>query len=351
MASMFSTYLTRLESICPLTPLNVALDHSPPSPPLDDPSSPAKRPRSDSPNSGDLSPLFSSSFSTSPTIASNPTPCQFLRSILSPSSSPPSSRASSRRSSTGCSSKSVRFARCTNASVFPALSGEEYDRTPIVPTCAEESLTLPKRKRDEEEGWIKCVERARVEKEKLKKKAAECLVKSGTECGIGNSNTSVEGVHGLLGSSRFGEDTDESEEEEEVEEEDGMVVDDEEDGQERDVTPPLVHDEASSSEESEGVLTDVASSSPPLCSLTAFSISSSTTTITSSSSSTPIVTSNKASVGFGRTDSIDPQEAEEEERARAEEECEKRKARFGICALGKYTRAEVFQSYDSLGGF
>lgn len=311
MASNFAAYLASLGTGTTLTPFT----------PLPDSSSPTKRARSDSPDFPLSSPDHTTYFSLSPT-----TP---LRSILShpssPHSSPPLSRALSRRSSS--SHKSVRFARCTNASVFPAHSGVEYDRTSIVPTCQAESLQLPAR--EEAEGWIKCVERERAAKARLEGK--RCMPRA--------VEKPVEGVHGLIEGGYFvGEERDEVDEEEEVDD-DAMVVDDEEESAEvegEESMPALVRDD-SSGDDSDGVLSVASDVALPL---------------PSSSSPHP-----PPSLGFGvmeRTVTITVEELEEEERAKNERE-EQRKTkcreRYGLCALGKYSRAEVFQSYDSLGGF
>lgn len=181
----FAAYLATLDTYTHLTPLT-SISTSPSS----NSDTPQKRPRSDSPDTSvssidptdsfslsspyeapsDLTNLGGGEFqyySSSTTLSASSTSCT-LRSILtissshhagssslgtspigtSPLISPSISRPLSRRSSS--SGKSVRFARCTNASVFPALSGEEYDRTPIVPSTESESLELPRRKAETE---------------------------------------------------------------------------------------------------------------------------------------------------------------------------------------------------------
>ncbi|KWU44545.1 hypothetical protein RHOSPDRAFT_33872 [Rhodotorula sp. JG-1b] len=109
----------------------------------------------------------------------------------SPFTSPPISRPVSRRSST---SKSVRFARCTNASVFPTHSTEEYDRSPIVPTCESESLEIKRCKaEDEEEGWIMCQARLAAAAAGADKPQVPKLPKHAP-----TMDNPVEGVHGLI---------------------------------------------------------------------------------------------------------------------------------------------------------
>lgn len=109
----------------------------------------------------------------------------------SPFTSPPISRPVSRRSST---SKSVRFARCTNASVFPTHSTEEYDRSPIVPTCESESLEIKRCKaEDEEEGWIMCQARLAAAAASADKPQVPKLPKHAP-----TMDNPVEGVHGLI---------------------------------------------------------------------------------------------------------------------------------------------------------
>lgn len=300
------------------------------------------------------------------------------------------------------SCKSVRFARCTNASVFPALSGDEYDRSPIIPTCESESLALPKRKRDEAEGWIKCVERERAAAAK-RKAAGEAPLAGTTPCGPWRSPmvgvpSPVEGLHGLIEGraggyfvgeerdevDRDGEDADDNEHEEDDDDavgddevdyrgggdvdadaendNDNMVVDEDDfdvEAAQRSPPPPLVQDD-SSGDDSDGPL----------------SVGSADIVLTHSiqvtlveSARSPKMPSDGLGFGFlERSVSIVPEE--DEELAAVEEERERERLaavaaassksaankkgardRYGICALGKYSRAEVFQSYDSLGGF
>ncbi|ORY88300.1 hypothetical protein BCR35DRAFT_23854 [Leucosporidium creatinivorum] len=263
-------------------------------------------------------------------------------------SSPPISRPLSRRSSTGCSTKSVRFARCTNASVFPALSVEEYDRSPIIPTTESESLELPKRKRGEAEGgWIKCVERERA----AAAKRGLDKVKS-TACGprpsltISSLENPVEGVHGLIEGGYFvGEERDHDESFDETEEldHDGMVVDDEETGGHGGGASETIQDDSSGDEDHHSDSRDYHG---------ALFVSSPT------SEADPNQQQQRG-LGIQRIDVEDSDDDEEDEETRTRREKEEERARsrakcrerYGLCALGKYTRQEVFQSYDSLGGF
>ncbi|KAK4704103.1 hypothetical protein P7C70_g2104, partial [Phenoliferia sp. Uapishka_3] len=395
----FATYLARLDTLAPMTPIDTSapsVTHDLPSVPVSLTStSPAKRPRSDSPDTSpssssppsDLAGYFNTIHAAphSSTTSSN---C-FLRSILtslspsldsSPNTSPPASRPLSRRSSTSC--KSVRFARCTNASVFPALSGDVYDRSPIIPTCQSESLALPKRKRDEAEGWIKCVERERLAAAK-RKAAGEAPLPPSTACGPWSSPlasvSTVEGVHGLVEGGYFvGEERDsrrESDEEQDEEEDDDAAVgDDEVDYRGDNDDPMAVDDDEDESEEPQLVQDDSGDDSDD-----PFSVGSAEVVLNTSSSidvalvQSPnfasVVVKETQSLGFGfmsRSVSVAPEEEDEDARAAEEERIEKERLaavaaqaaskqkcrdRYGICALGKYTRAEVFQSYDSLGGF
>lgn len=332
----------------------------------------------------------------------------------SPLSSPPLSRSISRRSST--SSKSVRFARCTNASVFPCLSGEEYDRTSIVPTCESESLELPKHKRSEAEGWIKCVERERKAAAN-KKKSIACTAKV------------VEGVNGLVQGGYFvGEERDsilhssrESSADRSQDSRSSSV--DQEEGEHamelEDDTPALIQDD-SSGDDSDGVLSALGTAGDshpaveetidmlllgpdeimidpqqlatpikgaplpsPSLSITATirpSLALSTTSslsFTDYRSPSPSHLPKKlfAPSPASHDDDDDDEEEEEDDHIAEDDDGHLRdrednedtatedddhddddehvtKAdRYGLCALGKYSRAEVFQSYDSLGGF
>ena len=377
--------------------------------------SPHKRPRADSPDtdvSSCVSALEGVTYFSTTTVATAHK--VVVRSILChtssldalgdlptssrPPSPGPSSRPLSRRSSTGQSCKSVRFARCTNASVFPALSGEEYDRSPIVPSTEAESLALPRRAAGEaERGWIKCVERERAAAADKAKRCAPHPQSAPASVSL------VEGVHGLVEGGYFvGEERDEGLEEEGS---DDMFVDDEEDirdeeddddeeeedhgadeasddddieAPQRMTLPHLVRDD-SSGDDSDG-LTIATESEPASANLGTSFISTSQTTLHAFGPLSPPmpVDSPSASPSLGRRtpspprglglglmpstggaeDDDEDEVTEEEERAMREREAAEQKQRakkcrerFGLCALGKYTRAEVFASYDSLGGF
>ncbi|GAA5912036.1 uncharacterized protein JCM6883_007086 [Sporobolomyces salmoneus] len=337
-----------------------------------------------------------------------------------PLSSPPPTRPVSRRSST---SKSVRFARCTNASVFPTHSTLEYDRSPIIPTCEAQSLELKRSCSAEGEaeggGWIKCVEREKV----------AGAATSGTSTGGGGAGGAglgvnrpklpknspsmenpVEGVHGLIEGGFFvGEERDQpiggagggvttmtgvpgvgvitediELEDEALELEDEMLVDDstetvdddddEDDaGYERDnepdqdVTPRRgsIQDDSSASSSSSSSDEDIElppssaeSVEPggggPYGSSSCSNASSSTSSIshqhrTRGDSSSPEMSATTVDEG---DDSSDERERERErERVVKEEKALKKKQRFGLCSLGKYTRQDVFGTHDSLGGF
>ncbi|GAA6013230.1 hypothetical protein JCM10207_000826 [Rhodosporidiobolus poonsookiae] len=256
----------------------------------------------------------------------------------SPFTSPPSSRPLSRRSST---SKSVRFARCTNASVFPTHSTIDYDRSPIIPTCEAQSLELKRQEDDDDGGWVQCHVR---EKQAA---AADGEPSAAKRCGPQLPKYSpamenpVEGVHGLIEGGFFvGEERDLPsaaaadaasvipEDDEELEfEDDHMVVDD-----------------STESASDEAHLAPV----PRLVRTGSLSDDSSATDSdelpTSSASSLPDPLEPRSRRGSGSSDGDDS--AEEKERKK--QECRKR---FGLCALGKWSRSEVFASHDSLGGF
>jgi hypothetical protein len=342
----------------------------------------------------------------------------------------------------------VRFARCTNASVYLALSGDDYDRTSIVPTAEAESLELPRRKRSEAEGWIKCVERER--------KAAQ--LKNGKRKALPSSNgsttstaTAVEGVNGLVaGAGGYFEEMSHSRdssidrsnccpegEGNDLEERTADVTDtdaEEEDNDhqmEEDDTPALIQDD-SSGDDSDSVLSSsliidpvttslIASStimstqdeeeiidllllggeddiaieplhlistpikrpapvpSPPLSSSTYLyrydHLPSDSASITPTALSfthyrstphpakkialalptdddTMDVESDSGNQRDREDNSANHSDEEDAEEEEEEEEDQSTKVdRYGLCALGKYSRAEVFQSYDSLGGF
>lgn len=389
-----------------------------------DSASPHKRHRAHSPDSnpGNSFPSlhsFSSEFGTSsfpfssftggvvsiPSVESviaspQPTPLP-VRSILCASSSPPSSavdtplssppptRPVSRRSST---SKSVRFARCTNASVFPTHSTEEYDRSPIIPTCGAQSLELKRScsaEGDEDEGggWIKCVEREKVVAGGGGGTGGAKLPKNSP-----NMENPVEGVHGLIEGGFFvGEERDqlantsngtavvtgipgvgvitediELEDETLLELGDEMLVDDstetvdddDDDGDrivpDQDATPrrgSIQDDSSSSSEEDIELPPSSAESSGPYGSSSS-NASSSTSSIghhqrTRGDSSSPEMSATTVEEG----DSADERERERVVKEEKAAVALKKKQRFGLCSLGKYTRQDVFGTHDSLGGF
>lgn len=289
-----------------------------------------------------------------------------------------------------------------------------------MPTCESESLELPKRKRSEAEGWIKCVERER--KAALKKKATACTATA----------TAVEGVNGLVDGYLVGKEreslimtrqdsydgTVEGNNREMIE---PVVGNENEDATmdlaEEDDTPALIQDD-SSGDDSDGMLSiasaDVTLSSdastidepidllllgsddiaieplhlittpikrplpsPPLstCGTIRPSAFPSTSTLNftdyrSNGPSTPhpakkMFAPSPASYDDHDDDATVEVEDEEEdghERDREDNEIEEddedededttsKADRYGLCSLGKFTRAEVFQSFDSLGGF
>lgn len=332
--------------------------------------------------------MSSSSPSSTTLTPASPAPVCPLKSILcapssptstvpsSPCASPPVSRPVSRRSST---SKSVRFARCTNASVFPTHSTTEYDRSPIVPTCEAQSLEIKRCKNDDDDGeWVQC---------QAREKAAAAAAGARLPKHAPAMENPVEGVHGLIEGAYFvGEERDDpafpattpacgslgvstvvsgasggivpvvvppvipEALDEELDEDDDadfaaldhgvdgdgelMLVDDSAESDEphaaagaAESVPRLVRsdssDEASSSEE--GGASSVHRSSSP-----EGSVSGADAASTSASS--------VASVGPGAGD--EPAEPPR---------CAKKK--FGLCALGKWTRQDLFHSTDSLGGF
>ncbi|GAA6057071.1 hypothetical protein JCM3770_001443 [Rhodotorula araucariae] len=305
------------------------------------------------PSSDSCSSFASASVSTMTTAA--PSPVCPLKSILcapsspsstvpsSPCTSPPVSRPVSRRSST---SKSVRFARCTNASVFPTHSTIEYDRSPIVPTCEAQSLEIKRCKNDDDDGeWVQC---------QAREKAAAAAAGARLPKHSPAMDNPVEGVHGLIEGAYFvGEERDDPafpattppcgalgvpnipEALAEVDEDDEfdaldhgvdgdgefIMVDDSAESDEAHGVPPLSRSDTS----------DEASSTEDLA-----------TTATAPRSSSP-----EGSVA-GTTPDTAPTPEEEAERERR---CAERKKKFGLCGLGKWTRQDLFHSTDSLGGF
>ncbi|BGP27032.1 hypothetical protein JCM10295v2_005994 [Rhodotorula toruloides] len=321
-------------------------------------------------------------------------------------SSPPVSRPISRRSSTSTSTtlsrststshKSVRFARCTNASVFPTHSTEDYDRSPIVPTGEKESLEIYRCPRGGGEGedgegggWIMChakkaggVEGEGKRKRFLPSSSSSSSWASGAS--TGGSMMPVEGVRGLFAGSYFeGEERDhplfpastpacgtagvvipEAEEEDEDDEDqarllgegigdDGelMEVDDsaeaegpEEVEMEREEPDAEVEAEVGAME----LLAVSTSSDRRRGSDSSAHSSSSASSATSTDESHP----HRASSPSTPTSSPPAEFANDEERERDKaQRCAERKKRFGLIGLGKYTRQELFQSHDSLSGF
>lgn len=315
--------------------------------------SPLKRPRSDSPDTSVCSSTSFFIYESASTLSPAASTC-VLRSILTPTpssplSSPPISRPLSRRSSTSgtsATSKSVRFARCTNASVFPCLSSADYDRSSIIPTCESESLELPRRKRSEAEGWIKCVERER----------AAAAKQEGTTSGLCTSFSPVplpvEGVHGLIEGGYFRGDESGMEFDDMIMTDDGTTTDDEV------PQPALVRDD-SSGDDSDGVLS--IASADVVIGMTG---PTSTPAPKPAHLEIPLLSVSPVepkALGFGFLERSSYDEASDEEKDEPEfhpedldheEEDETRKVdRYGLCALGKYTRADLFSSHDSLGGF
>ncbi|KAM0786865.1 hypothetical protein ACM66B_002290 [Microbotryomycetes sp. NB124-2] len=243
--------------------------------------------------------------------------------------SPPMSRPLSRRSSH--STKSVRFARCTNASVFPALSGEEYDRSPIIPTQESESLELPKRHKSEEEGWIKCVERERAAaaKKGLKPDLSNC-----GPCGAkptlstkSSFESPVEGVRGLIAGGYFvGE---------ERERQPSPVVDS------PDHTPRLGlalsrGDDVPDVDDNDDDVLDAVGGDDAM--------------VVDDETGDDVLVQDDSS-GDDSDASPAAAEAPTNETETRCREAAAAKQRYGLCALGKFTRRELFTSHDSLGGF
>lgn len=347
MATSFADYLESLESPRIAHPAHLSLSIE---------NSPLKRPRSDSPDTSVSSSTSFFLYESATTLSPAASTCA-LRSILSPTpgpssplSSPPISRPLSRRSSNG-TSKSVRFARCTNASVFPCLSASDYDRSSIIPTCESESLELPRRKRSEAEGWIKCVERERAAAARKHGGPGP----SGPCTAFTPVSLPVEGVHGLIEGGYFvGDESGGIEFEDMIMTDDGTTTDE-------DAPPALIQDD-SSGDDSDGVLSitsaDVIIGDAPTL-----------LPISTKKAATPVAPFSVSLVepialGFGflerSSQASDEEESDDEpefhpedlDHEDDEEEEETMKAdRYGLCALGKYTRAEVFSSHDSLGGF
>ncbi|GAA5886498.1 hypothetical protein JCM6882_001658 [Rhodosporidiobolus microsporus] len=338
-----------------------------------------------------------------PSFRSGSTFSLFARSTSpsSPYTSPPCSRPLSRRSST---SKSVRFARCTNASVFPTHSTDEYDRSPIVPTGVSESLELKRTDDDDDDGgWVQCHVRDKKRQQQQDKDAQQQAAIQAAAVAAGAKlpkhasamENPVEGVHGLIEGGFFVGDSAERdgahpalaaassslstvaaaaavdtppaipevEDDEQLEffEDEGMVVDD---------------STESASDESHSTTTS--SAVPRLVRTGSLSDDDSSSVSAGSSSESALRSSSPDGTGLdpdaamhaaygsqprirrGSATSSDgggagsaeegaagePPEPEEREKKRAE--CRKR---FGLCAFGKVSRSELFASHDSLGGF
>ncbi|GAA5991664.1 hypothetical protein JCM11641_000946 [Rhodosporidiobolus odoratus] len=254
----------------------------------------------------------------------------------SPYTSPPCSRPLSRRSST---SKSVRFARCTNASVFPTHSTYEYDRSPIIPTGESESLEIKRNNDDDDGGWVQC--HVREKKEGEQARCSPQLPKHSPAM-----ENPVEGVHGLIEGGFFVGDSAERdgahpaleaadvipEDNEPLEfEDEGMVVDDstESASDEAHMAPvPSLIRTGSLSEEDESSSSAAEDIPPP------------------SSPDLSEYDAHAPRIRRGSVSSDGDEPMEEKERKRAE--CRKK---FGLCAMGKWSRSDLFQSHDSLGGF
>ena len=295
----------------------------------------------------------------------------FLRNSTVPSSpctSPPVSRPVSRRSST---SKSVRFARCTNASVFPTHSTTEYDRSPIVPTCEAQSLEIKRCKNDGEDGeWVQC---------QAREKAAAAAAGARLPKHSPAMENPVEGVHGLIEGSYFvGEERDDPAFPtptppcgslgvavvppvipEAVDEEDDLDLDDDDvdfaaldHGVGGDGELMLVDDSAESDEAQRGADGGV----PHLVRSDSSDEASSDECGASSSSLGGGMRSSSPEDGSvsgaeGASTAASSVASAEEHGAADRCAAAEKKKKFGLCALGKWTRQDLFHSTDSLGGF
>ncbi|GAA5935006.1 hypothetical protein JCM10213_000617 [Rhodosporidiobolus nylandii] len=280
-------------------------------------------------------PLSSSTTTSCPPRSILCTPSSPSSACSSPFASPPCSRPLSRRSST---SKSVRFARCTNASVFPTHSTAEYDRSPIVPTCGNQSLELKRNDDDDDGGWVQCHVREKKEGEAASQtRCVPQLPKYSPAM-----ENPVEGVHGLIEGGFFVGDSAERDgahpafeaasviaEDDELEfEDEGMVVDDstESASDEAHLGPvPRLVRTGSLSDDDSSAEDMPASSSPEL---------------------PDTYGEPQPRIRHGSASSDGDEPADEKERRKAE--CRKK---FGLCALGKWSRSEIFGATDSLGGF
>lgn len=190
-------------------------------------------------------------------------------------------------------------------------------------------MELPKRHKSEEDGWIKCVER---EKAAAAKKGVKPDLSNCGPCSTKSSLESpVEGVRGLISGGYFvGEERDssplqeshaghtasglgfgEDEDDDDVLDATGgvedMVVDDEETG-------PDDHVQDDSSGDDEDIISPT-------------------------------------SAAEGEADGNVSEASETSSTTRSERCREAAKQRYGLCALGKWSRRELFTSHDSLGGF
>ncbi|GAA5921088.1 hypothetical protein JCM3775_004085 [Rhodotorula graminis] len=331
--------------------------------------------------------LPSSDVDSSATVTPvSPSPVCPLKSILcapsspsstvpsSPCTSPPVSRPVSRRSST---SKSVRFARCTNASVFPTHSTTEYDRSPIVPTCEAQSLEIKRCKNDDEDGeWVQC---------QAREKAAAAAAGARLPKHSPAMENPVEGVHGLIEGSYFvGEERDDPAFPSPTppcgslgvavvppaipEAEDDLALDDDDvdfaaldhgvggDGELMFVDDSAENDEAQQQHDAHRYgdsvphlvrsdSSDEASSSSEECGASSSSVGG----MRSSSPEGSVSGAEGASTAASSVGSVD--EHGQQCGPAAERCAAEKKKKFGLCALGKWTRQDLFHSTDSLGGF
>ncbi|GAA5837012.1 hypothetical protein JCM9279_007732 [Rhodotorula babjevae] len=328
--------------------------------------------------------LPSSDVDSSATVTPvSPSPVCPLKSILcapsspsstvpsSPCTSPPVSRPVSRRSST---SKSVRFARCTNASVFPTHSTTEYDRSPIVPTCEAQSLEIKRCKNDDEDGeWVQC---------QAREKAAAAAAGARLPKHSPAMENPVEGVHGLIEGSYFvGEERDDPAFPtttppcgslgvaivppvipEAVDEEDDLDLDDDDvdfaaldHGVGGDGELMLVDDSAESDEaqreHASGVPHLVRSDSSDEASSSSEECGASSSSVGGMRSSSPEGSVSGAEGASTAASSVASGDEQQHGAAAADRCTAEKKKKFGLCALGKWTRQDLFHSTDSLGGF
>ncbi|GAA5845340.1 hypothetical protein JCM11251_008001 [Rhodosporidiobolus azoricus] len=329
----------------------------------------------------------------------------------SPYTSPPCSRPLSRRSST---SKSVRFARCTNASVFPTHSTEEYDRSPIVPTGESESLELKRTDDDDDDGgWVQCHVRDKKRAQQDKDAAHQAAIQAAAVAAGAKlpkhspaMENPVEGVHGLIEGGFFVGDSAERdgchpalqpprspsleptpmatipppttgvhcvatavipevEDDEQLEfEDEGMVVDDSTESASDEShgsanVPALVRTGSMSDDDDSS-----ANGSSSAHSADDFALRSSSPDGTGLDSEAAMRAACEAGMADqeprirrGSATSSDGGYGASEDGGSSDTvgEKERKKAecrkRFGLCAFGKVSRSELFASHDSLGGF